>query len=74
MTSKETYGLNSQQSPLVLLTIKYDKSYNKILSASTLKNANVKCKENLIFQVPKCSVSGNAKPKYCKFFCNTATM
>ena len=37
-------------------------------------NANAKCKENLAFQAPKCSASGNAKSKYCKFFCNTATV
>ena len=38
------------------------------LRALTLGNAKVKCKENLAFQASKCSVSGNAKFKYCKFF------
>ena len=44
-----------------------------ILRASALGNLNAKCKENLAFQAFKCSASGNAKLKYCKFFCNTAT-
>ena len=26
----------------------------------------------MAFQAPKCSASGYAIPKYCKFFCNTA--
>ena len=38
------------------------------LRALTLGNAKVKCKENLAFQASKCSASGNAKFKYCKFF------
>ena len=44
------------------------------LRALALGNANAKCKGNLAFQASKCSASGNAKPKYCKFFCNTAAV
>ena len=42
--------------------------------ALALENANAKCKENLAFQAPKSSPSGNATANYCKFFCNSVTM
>ena len=42
--------------------------------ASALGIANAKCKENLAFQTPKYSAFGIAKSKYCKFFCNIATV
>ena len=45
-----------------------------ILRASALGNLNAKCKETLAFQALKCSALGNAKLKYGKFFCNTATV
>ena len=47
---------------------------NVTLRALALGNANAKCKENLAFVAPKCSTSENCKAKYCKFFCNTATV
>ena len=37
-------------------------------------NANAKCKGYLVFQAPKCIALGNAIAKYCKFFCNSATV
>ena len=36
--------------------------------------ANAKCKENLAFQVPKCSASGIVNGYYCKKFWNCATV
>ena len=45
-----------------------------LIRTSALGNANAKCKGNLAFQVPKDNASGNANVKYCKFFCNSATM
>ena len=44
------------------------------LRASALKNANAVSKGNLSFAALKSSASKNCKGKYCKFFCNTATM
>ena len=45
--------------------------YNLRHKSIALRNANAKCKGNLAFQAPKCSASGNANAKYCKFFCNS---
>ena len=42
--------------------------------ALALGNANAKCKGYLVFQAPKCIALGNAIAKYCKFFCNSATV
>ena len=40
----------------------------------SMDNAKPKCKRNLAFQAPKSSPSGNATVKYCKIFCNCATV
>ena len=45
-----------------------------MLMLLALGNATAKCKGYLAFQAPKCIASGNAIAKYCKFFCNSATM
>ena len=45
-----------------------------VVRAAALNNAKPKFKRNLAFQVPKSSPSGNAVAKYCKFFCNSATL
>ena len=45
-----------------------------VVRASALNNAKPKFKRNLAFQAPKSSPSGNAIVKYCKFFCNSATV
>ena len=44
------------------------------IRALALKNANAICKGNLAFAALKSSASKNCKGKYCKFFCNTATV
>ena len=41
---------------------------------AALGNAGAKCKENLAFAAPNVTASENSKLKYCKFFCNTATV
>ena len=49
----------------------------KHIRASALGIVNAKCKENLAFQALKCSASGIAKPKYCKFnlqYCYSAIL
>ena len=46
----------------------------EMLRALALENANAISKENLAFAALKSSASENCKGKYCKFFCNTATM
>ena len=45
-----------------------------MLMLLALGNATAKCKGYLAFQAPKCIALGNAIAKYCKFFCNSATM
>ena len=49
----------------------------KHIRASALGIVNAKCKENLAFQALKCSASGIAKSKYCKFnlqYCYSAIL
>ena len=50
------------------------KSYNNLLRALALGNANAKCKGHLAFAAPKTIASENCKQQYCKFFCNTVTV
>ena len=58
---------------LVALTLLSSPS-NYALRALVLKNANAISKGNLAFAALKSSASKNCKGKYCKFFCNAATM
>ena len=44
------------------------------IRALALKNANAISMGNLTFAALKSSASKNCKGKYCKFFCNTATV
>ena len=52
----------------------YSNTNANALRALALKNDNTISKRNLAFATLKSSASKNCKGKYCKFFCNTATM
>ena len=47
---------------------------NKITEKDEKVRIKKNCKGYLAFQAPKCIASRNAIVKYCKFFCNSATM
>ena len=70
--SEDDGGNSNQQRPIYKR--ERDEGSESEPNIAALGNASAKCKENLAFTTPNVTASENSKLKYCKFFCNTATV